>query len=208
MKRILTLTAIALGLSSGVALADRHYGGGRAEIRDHRGDNVRYRQDNRRWNRGYRNNARVVQANRVRPTFRNNRFYFGDNTYRAYHRPVINVRYRDYSRRPTMIIENYDPVPGYFWSQGNWEWNGYEWTWIPGHYEVDTNHDHQVVNGNQYNQYDNSPYNNPTYNNSTYDNTYDSTYDYDDDYDNSYRQPYTPAPVYNNGVTIQGRINF
>ncbi|CAN5845578.1 hypothetical protein BH11MYX3_BH11MYX3_18630 [soil metagenome] len=182
MKRIITLTAIALGLSSGVALADRHSGGGRGEIRDHRGDSYRrpvVRQDNnRRWNggnRGYRNNRVVV--NRTRPVFRDNRFYFGANNYRVYHRPVINVRYRDYSRRPALIVENYDAVPGYAWIAGTWSWNGYEWMWVNGHYDVDQNY---------------------------YDQGYDQGYDQQGYYDQSYK----PAPVYNSGVTVQGHISF
>lgn len=146
MKRILTLTAIALGLSGGVALADRHNGrGGRSEVRDHRGDRVVVRNhgNDNRWrgndNRRYdnRNRVRVV---RERPSFRNNRFYFSGGTYRTYHRPVINVRYRDYYRRPALIVENYDPMPGYIWMAGAWSWNGYEWIWAPGHYEVDQNY--------------------------------------------------------------------
>lgn len=152
MKRILTLTALALGLSGGVALADRHYGqGGRSEVRDHRGDRVivrdhdrdnrwrgndnRWRGNDRRWDN--RDRVRVV---RQRPSFRDNRFYFSGGTYRTYHRPVINVRYRDYYRRPALVVENYDAVPGYIWTQGNWNWNGYEWIWMPGHYEVDQNY--------------------------------------------------------------------
>jgi hypothetical protein len=154
MKRIITLTAIALGLSGGVALADRNNGGrgGRSEVRDHRNDRpvVRNndRNDNRwrgndsrndnRWrgndNRRYDNRVRVE---RTRPQFRNNRFYFSGGTYRTYNRPVINVRYRDYARRPALIVENYDAVPGYIWMQGSWSWTGYEWNWVPGHYEVD-----------------------------------------------------------------------
>lgn len=145
MKRILTLTALALGLSGGVALADRHNGwGGRSEVRDHRGDRVivrdrdrgdRWRGNDRRWER--RDRVRVV---RQRPTFRDNRFYFSGGVYRTYQRPVINVRYRDYYRRPALVVENYAPVPGYIWMQGNWSWNGYEWIWMPGHYEVDQNY--------------------------------------------------------------------
>ena len=43
--------------------------------------------------------------------------------------------------RPTLLIENYETVPGYIWVQGNWQWNGYEWSWVNGHYEVDVNYD-------------------------------------------------------------------
>lgn len=129
MRRIITLTALAIGLSSGVALADRR---GPA-VRDHRGDRQVVRTNNN-WNRG---GNRTVRVQRMRPAFRNGRFYFAGGFYRPYVRPVINVHYRDYYRRPALIVENYDPVPGYIWIQGSWQWSGYEWNWVPGHYEVD-----------------------------------------------------------------------
>jgi hypothetical protein len=152
MRRIITLTALALGLTGGVAAADRHdrtFGGNRGpSVRDHGSrDRVVIRNNNnwnrgttynRGYNRGY--NRNVVRVNRVRPTFRNNGFYFSGGVYRQYHRPVINVRYRDYYRRPALVVENYDPMPGYIWIQGNWNWSGYEWVWAPGHYEVDSNY--------------------------------------------------------------------
>jgi hypothetical protein len=154
MRRIITLSALALALSSGVALADRHNGGGPV-VRDHR-DRAPARTDNRtnttRWNNNrpvvrdnrqtWRGNERnVVRVNRERPTFRGDRFYFNGGYSRPYVRPVINVRYRDYYRRPALIVENYDAVPGYIWIQGTWNWTGYEWSWVPGHYEVDQGYD-------------------------------------------------------------------
>ncbi len=172
MKRIITLTAIALGLSGGVALADRHGGrGGRSEIRDHRNERPvvvrdhdrndnRWRGNDNRWRgndnrRGYDNRVRVQ---RVRPTFRNNRFYFSGGTYRTYNRPVINVRYRDYYRRPALVVENYDAVPGYIWTQGTWNWNGYEWIWVSGHYDVDSSYDdYNDYNGGAYYEQSVSP---------------------------------------------------
>jgi hypothetical protein len=177
MKRIITLTAIALGLSGGVALADRFNGGrgGHSDIRDHRNDRpvVRDRGDNRwrgndnRWrgddNRWRGDNRSRVRVERVRPTFRNNRFYFSGGTYRTYNRPVINVRYRDYYRRPALVVENYDAVPGYIWTAGQWQWNGYEWTWIAGHYDVD-----QSYNDDYYDQ--------GSYDQGSYDDSYDRTY--------------------------------
>lgn len=78
---------------------------------------------------------------RSRPTFRNNTFYFSGGRTHVYHRPVIRYRYRNYYQRPAIIVENYDPVPGYVWVAGSWNWNGYEWMWINGHYEVDANYD-------------------------------------------------------------------
>ena len=139
-----SLALAALTLSGGVALADHRRGG------DRRGD----RHENR-WQRNDRGHDRVVvnrggdrsrwsggvRVTRTRPTYRNNTFYFNGGHSYAYHRPVIRYRYRNYYQRPAIIVENYDPVPGYVWVTGNWNWNGYEWNWIDGHYEVDVNYD-------------------------------------------------------------------
>jgi hypothetical protein len=170
MKRIIPMALIALTLSGGVALADRDRGRGRDNrparthvnpsrghdrvIRDHRTNNRRY--DNRRYdNRRYdnRRNDRVVRVQRSRPTFRNNRFYFSGGHYQTYQRPVIQYRYRNYYQRPALIVENIQPVSGYLWVQGNWQWDGYEWQWVPGHYEVDPSYqdpyyyDQPYING-------------------------------------------------------------
>ena len=32
------------------------------------------------------------------------------------------------------------PGYGYIWVNGNWSWTGYEWTWNPGHYVIDSNY--------------------------------------------------------------------
>lgn len=149
MRRII-LTALALALFGGVASADRYRGhrdtshrsGGtvvrdsrhsyRAPVRVDRGyRNDRYRNDR------YRHRVRVDR----RPVYVNNgRFSFGNGYTRVYRRPVIRHRYYDYRVRPQIIIENYDPVPGYIWVQGYWSWNGYEWLWIDGHYAPDPNY--------------------------------------------------------------------
>jgi hypothetical protein len=55
------------------------------------------------------------------------------------HRPIIRERYYNYYRRPALIVENYNPIAGYYWVPGSWQWNGYEWSWQPGHYEPDPN---------------------------------------------------------------------
>jgi hypothetical protein len=171
MRRIITLTALALGLTGGVAAADRHdrtFGGNHE-----RGgrDRVVVRTNNNNWNRGgtwnrggnyntgnrgYRDNRSYIRVERTRPVWRNNGYYFGGNIgFRTYHRPVINVRYRDYYRRPALVVENYDPVPGYIWIQGNWNWSGYEWVWTPGHYDIDQSYDQsydQTYDGGYYSE--------------------------------------------------------
>jgi hypothetical protein len=55
-------------------------------------------------------------------------------------RPAIRHRYYNYYRRPALIVENYNSMPGYYWVYGKWTWNGYEWVWYPGHYEPDPNY--------------------------------------------------------------------
>jgi hypothetical protein len=142
MKRII-LTALAglLTLSSGVALADRHGGGhNRREVRqDHR----EIRHDRREIRQDRRADSRFgghVRVERSRPTFRNNTWYFNGGVTRTYHRPAIRYHYRNYYSRPAIIVENYDPMPGYIWMAGSWSWNGFEWQWAPGHYEVDANY--------------------------------------------------------------------
>ncbi|HEY0250170.1 MAG TPA: hypothetical protein VGC41_01545, partial [Kofleriaceae bacterium] len=52
-------------------------------------------------------------------------------------RPVIREHYYHYGYRPRLIVENYGPREGYLWIHGEWQWNGYEWQWAPGHYEPD-----------------------------------------------------------------------
>lgn len=148
MKRIIIMTLAALTLSGGVALADRH----RGHDNDRRGDRWERRDDRRvdrdrgRWDRGDRRVDRSrwsggVRVTRSRPTFRNNTFYFAGGHSHRYQRPVIRHRYYNYYQRPSIIVENYDPVPGYVWVAGQWNWSGYEWVWINGHYEVDVNYD-------------------------------------------------------------------
>ena len=155
------MALIALTLTGGVALADRgrdhrrdtsHYSGGTV-VTPTRGHD-RFRHDNRRYdNRRYdnRRHDRVVRVERARPTFRNNRFYFAGGNYQAYQRPVIRYRYRNYYQRPALVVENIQPVTGYIWVQGDWQWDGYEWQWMPGHYEVDAAYQEPYYNDSYYN---------------------------------------------------------
>ena len=152
MKRII-LALACVGLAGGAASADRwHGGGGRGEfhggghaefhgrgefhgggggvvVRDHRwegGVHVSpgyggYRYERPVYNGGYRNYGYVR-----RPIYME--------------RPIIRQRYYDYRYRPEVIVENYGVRPGYYWVNGAWQWNGYEWIWYPGHYEPDPNY--------------------------------------------------------------------
>lgn len=152
MRRILPITLLALTLLGGIATADRY-----REHRQDRRDDRRYdRRDDRRGpvvrdhrdqrdyrqapvRRDYRpvrHDRRAVSRNRV--YVNNGRYVFNGGYTRAYVRPVIRHRYYNYRVRPQIVVENYDPVPGYIWMAGQWQWNGYEWTWMSGHYAPDT----------------------------------------------------------------------
>lgn len=131
MLKVLPLTALILGLSGGAALAD-HRGGfrggdrrGTVVVRDHHewrgggGGRVVVREHGD-WRRGGWTAPRYERPVR-RPIYVS--------------RPVIRERYYDYYRRPQLIVENYGAMPGYCWIAGRWNWDGYEWSWQPGHYE-------------------------------------------------------------------------
>ena len=142
MKRHLILTAMTIALLGGAASADHRHGGwgrggggwgrgggswGHAEGRWHGGWNagVVVRTPSVRWSQ-----PRVI----VRPQVRVSRrpIYV-----RA---PVIRYHYYDYYSQPTVIAENYPAMDGYYWVAGQWQWNGYEWIWVAGHYDNDPNY--------------------------------------------------------------------
>lgn len=139
MRKLLIATALLILGTAGTAAADRYRGG-----RDHNRERVVVR------DRGWNNHQRPVVRDRYvrdrhvshrRPVYNNNnRYTFHDGRTFTYRRPVINVRYTDYRYRPTLLVENYDTVPGYIWVAGNWQWTGYEWNWVSGHYQVDANY--------------------------------------------------------------------
>jgi len=153
MLKALSLSALVLGLSGGVALADHGRGG------DHRGASVEHRpapqsrvvirdhhewhggggnvvRDHRDWNGG----GRVIVRNEAR-------YHRVDRRPIYISRPVIRERYYNYYRRPAVIVENYNTMPGYYWVAGGWAWNGYEWVWQAGHYEPDPSYVDQGYDG-------------------------------------------------------------
>lgn len=139
MRRITILSLLAVTLFGGVASADHGRGRGRGGagrapggvvVRDHRTYDRRPQR------------VRVQQPRRVRyerrPVYVNNgRFVFSGGVTRTYRRPVIQYRYYNYRVRPQIVVENYDPVPGYIWVAGSWSWNGREWMWTNGYYAPD-----------------------------------------------------------------------
>jgi hypothetical protein len=66
----------------------------------------------------------------------NGRYVFPGGVVRVYKRPVYR-HYYDRRVRPAIIVEQYDPVPGYVWVAGGWSWGGAEWIWTPGYWAVD-----------------------------------------------------------------------
>jgi hypothetical protein len=165
--RLLTLSILAVILSSGIANADRDRyrddnrrpvvrdNRSRPVVRDNRGTTVV--RDNRRQ-RTYTPNRTVVRGGRsyvTRPRYngvvRRDRvivdrrpLYHSNNTFRfhngqtvVYRRPVFTTRYYDVRIRPQIVVENYPAQYGYIWVNGSWNWNGGEWIWTGGHYEPD-----------------------------------------------------------------------
>jgi hypothetical protein len=135
--RILTLSALILALAGGAAQADhRHWGGGGGGggrgpvvVRDHRWSAPARPVYERRYGGGYRGGY-----------YGGGGGYYGGGYMRRpiYVRgPVIREHYYNYYRRPVIIAESYGPRVGYIWISGQWQWNGYEWMWQPGHYEPD-----------------------------------------------------------------------
>jgi hypothetical protein len=138
MKRIVMLSALTLSLLGGVASADRHRGGNHRNGRSHSGATVRAGGGVRVHTtpaRVHTSRARWTAPRRV--YVNNHRHVVRRPIYVS--RPVIDVHYYDYRRRPALIAENYAPMAGYIWVAGAWSWNGYEWIWTAGHYQPDPN---------------------------------------------------------------------
>jgi hypothetical protein len=98
------VSTLALGISGGVASADRWHGGP------------------------------VVRGSVVvHPV---GHYYGGVARRPIYmHGPVIREHYRNYYRRPGLIVEDYGVREGYAWNRGHWAWDGREWIWAPGYYQ-------------------------------------------------------------------------
>jgi len=147
MRRIITLTLLVLTATAGSAMADRrdHGRNQRPVIRDHRNHNQRHVQPRREVRRDYRYvDRRPVRVN-------NGRFVFNGGYTRTYTRPVIRHHYTNYRVRPQILVENYETVPGYIWVAGQWQWNGYQWTWVDGHYQPDQSYQYSNFdNGSDY----------------------------------------------------------
>lgn len=110
MKRI-ALALLTLGMLSGVAAADH--------VRVHAGVRIGV-------GVGFHGRARVYAGPRVHVGVVRRPIYV--------RRPVIRERYFDVRVRPAVVVESYPARVGYVWVRGEWQWNGAEWIWMPGHY--------------------------------------------------------------------------
>lgn len=141
MKRTFAIMLFSSLMFGGVAFADHWHGGGHGPVvRDHRAGPapvvVRdHRAEGPRRPEGgvvVREHERRGPVEHVRVT--NGRYMFPGGVVRVYHRPVIREHYYNVHMRPAVIVENYDPVPGYVWMSGSWAWGGAEWVWNPGYW--------------------------------------------------------------------------
>lgn len=153
MRRILSLSALVLALSGGVALADRggaRHSGGMSSRGDHgyRGD-VRGNFGGRRDSgfRGYRDSNLAgrtgghargpTRAHRRNVYLNNGRFDFGSGVSFGWRVPTPARRHVDYRMQPAPLFENAQPMAGYLWVPGQWRWTGNQWTWSAGYYQPD-----------------------------------------------------------------------
>lgn len=107
LKRLVLMSSLALGLTSGTALADH-------------------------WRGGYHGGV-YVRGGGYRPVVVERAYVRRPNIY--VRGPVIRERYFNYYRRPTLVVESFGPREGYVWIRGHWAWNGYEWIWQAGYYQ-------------------------------------------------------------------------
>lgn len=159
MRRIIITALIALTALGGVASADRGHRG----HRDRNNGGIRVERSYPR--QSYRQNYRVYPRTYQRNTYYRPRVRVVRQPIYV-QRPVISYRYTNFYQRPVVIAENYPSRPGYIWITGQWQWNGYEWTWTAGHYQPDPAYQ-QYWDGQQYydsqgDTYDSSQYYDPS----------------------------------------------
>jgi hypothetical protein len=108
-------------------------------VRDHRGGGPTVVRGGGPVVRDHRGPARVRVSR--------GRYVFPGGVVRTYRRPVIRERYYDMHVRPAIVVESYDPVPGYVWVAGGWNWGGAEWVWTPGYWAIADEPPPPVVTG-------------------------------------------------------------
>jgi hypothetical protein len=148
-RKLALLTILGLVLASSAAFADRGRRGGgdrkgdRVVVRDHRAAPRPVVRDHRgprpavRDHRGpghVKHHGKHHRHKHVRVS--GGRYVFPGGVVRVYKKPVIRERYYNRHVRPAIIVEHYDPVPGYVWVRGDWRWGRGEWVWTPGYWAV------------------------------------------------------------------------
>ena len=150
--RKLILSLVTLGMLGGVANAQRF------NDRDHRRPVPQQRSfaPQRSFNHGAFNRRfdnRTINRFNNRTVNRYNYGYRYNDRYRFarrpiyVQRPIIRHRYFNYYQRPSLLIENYAPMYGYYWVAGTWYWDGVEWIWQPGHYQPDPSYNTYYYEG-------------------------------------------------------------
>lgn len=140
MRRKLVLITISLLMvASSAAFADRgrhkhKHHKDRVVVRDHRDHHARPRHHHPKPKHHHPKKHHHHKHVRVS----NGRYVFPGGIVRVYKRPVIRHRYTNRHVRPPVIVEHYDPVPGYVWVRGSWTWGGSEWVWTPGYWAVES----------------------------------------------------------------------
>lgn len=127
MRRTLGIAAVLCLMFAGESFAGRH-GRGHGSAGANGGVVVR--------ESGPRRPVVVRGGGHARVQVSNGRYVFPGGVVRTYRRPRIRERYYDVHVRPAVVVEQYDPVPGYVWVAGSWSWGGREWIWAPGYWAV------------------------------------------------------------------------
>ena len=114
----------------GVALADH----GRVVVRDHRAPAPAVVRGGGGYGGGpvVRDHRGPAPVAHVRVD--HGRYVFPGGVVRTYRQPVIREHYYNVHVRPPLLVESYEPVPGYVWMRGGWTWGGAEWVWTPGYW--------------------------------------------------------------------------
>jgi hypothetical protein len=122
MRRIIHLTLFLSLVTVGPAMADRH---NNRPAKYNKGGN---------GHRHYSHHNAPRHHSHVRHT---SGYYSFRGGHRVRHYGVPNhPRYIHRHQRPVLLVERYDPVPGYIWVGGSWGWGGAQWVWTPGYYAV------------------------------------------------------------------------
>lgn len=95
--------------------------------------------------------APVHGNNHAQPVYAHDgRFHFSGGVTYVAPRPQSSYYYNDYNVQPAPYVEDVHDVAGYTWVPGNWQWSGYEWTWVSGYYQPIANYGASISIGAGY----------------------------------------------------------